>query len=596
MARSRGAPDNLRLYKVTYFGETLGAFELPVGEHMDDPDALPRPVLTKPYKVEGDEAVYFWVEADPDGGFLTVYWRPNSLPERKEAARFFAVANGLKSDGSIDHEKQPPIAARSTEEVALIRGVLSNPNDEQPYLDYADWLARKGDPYAEYIRLSLRMEPLDEADGARAELEDELFDLAEKYGAKWVRGLTELGLFPGADWQNEDEFDPQWWFGTKGVIDTLEIESGTAVFRTSPARLFVAAPFLRRLTLGGPEVTPAQLATIPQMRQIDWLYLECGPGTLEDFIAFAASPHFDGLRHLTVYGSGIDAGVAGVLAGARWMPNLRELSLTRNEVGDDGAEALAGSAYCANLEDLELDGNGLTDRGLIALCGSAHLAQLKALGLGDGAFTAAGIRALRTAPFAPGLRDLDLTRCGLDAPAFAELAAAPLPALKVLDVNGNRAGGAALAALTGAPFFRALEVFGAEDCDLGNEIVAGLARAGLFELTDLALGDNRIDAAGVAALMRSKAAATLRALRLPRNPLGTDGVIELAGSALPHLRVLDLQGVRLGKEAVLALVKAPWRKQLTRLDISEDCVGDRALEVITDRFGENVVRLDVDDE
>jgi Ran GTPase-activating protein (RanGAP) involved in mRNA processing and transport len=380
------------------------------------------------------------------------------------------------------------------------------------------------------------------------------------------------------------------------VIDEIAIESGTFVFRTNPARLFVAAPFLRRLTLGSPDVTPAQLATIPQMRQIDWLYLECGHGTLDDFLAFAASPHFSSLRHLSIYGYGIGPEVAGILAGARWMPNLRGLSLTENAVGDDGAEAIAESSYCANLEELELDRNGLTDRGLITLCHSAYLAKLKALELGDGALTATGIRALRGAPFAPVLRELDLTRCGLDAPAFAELAAGAFPALRALDVNGNRAGIAAFVALTGAPFFRSLEVFGAEDCDLGNEIVAALAGTGFLDLTDLALGDNRIDADGIAALVRSKAATKLRALRLPRNPLGTDGVIELAGSALPHLRELDLQGIRLGKEAVLALVKAPWRGQLTRLDISEDCVGERALDVITERFGENAVRLDVDEE
>jgi uncharacterized protein (TIGR02996 family) len=172
MARPRDDSADTRRYKVTYFGESLGAFELPVGEHMDDPDALRRPILTKPYKVEGDETVYFWVEADPDGGFLTVYWHPNSPPEREEAALFFAEAHGLKPDGSVDHEKQPPIAARGAEEAALIRAVLMNPNEEQPYLDYADWLARKGDSYAEYIRLSLRMEPLDEEDEFRAKLED----------------------------------------------------------------------------------------------------------------------------------------------------------------------------------------------------------------------------------------------------------------------------------------------------------------------------------------------------------------------------------------------------------------------------------------
>ena len=58
---------------------------------------------------------------------------------------------------------------------------------------------------------------------------------------------------------------------------------------------------------------------------------------------------------------------------------------------------------------------------------------------------------------------------------------------------------------------------------------------------------------------------------------------------LPALRHLDLCGIRLGKEEIRALVKAPWRKQLEQLKISEDCVGERGMELLIDRFGEDVI-------
>ncbi len=63
----------VRRYQVTLFGEPLGTFTLPIGEHMAKPDALLRPVLTPPFRIEfGEDTFYYWAEANPEGGFETI--------------------------------------------------------------------------------------------------------------------------------------------------------------------------------------------------------------------------------------------------------------------------------------------------------------------------------------------------------------------------------------------------------------------------------------------------------------------------------------------------------------------------------------------
>src|SRR5215213_10314108 len=79
----------VRKYKVTLFGEPIGVFTLPIADHMTNPLAHVRPVLTRPFLVdmpfvnaEGYFYVY-WAELYPDGRFKTVTWHPPT-PELKE--------------------------------------------------------------------------------------------------------------------------------------------------------------------------------------------------------------------------------------------------------------------------------------------------------------------------------------------------------------------------------------------------------------------------------------------------------------------------------------------------------------------------------
>jgi uncharacterized protein (TIGR02996 family) len=630
----------MRPYELTLFGENYGPYVMPIGDHMEDPEARMRPILTKPYREgEGEGTEYYWVEPDSDGDFATVRWRPETAEAREEAERFYNEAHGLDRYGTLDPDRQPPFPARSVEETQLIRAAREDPENEQLYLEYAEWIAQKGDPYADFIKLTIQLESQEHDDKRYERLDKRRDSLLRKYGAQWIRGLTDLGLFPDINWDDEEdeedededeldeqhededhdeedergedeededdddddddddldeekEFYPNWWFNDKGVIDSLEIPAGTFVFKKHPARLFAAAPFLTQLTVKDPDITVGDLAVLPQMGQIETLSATVGRGDVIAFHRFAESPHFGRLEWLTLTGGAIGAEGMRALATAAWLANLQGLNLSSNPLGDEGAEALAGSAHLTSLADLALDNNGLTDRGLIALCRSPYLEKLDRLELQKNAFSAEGLRALASAAFAEVLGELGLQECGLDERALEALAAADLSVLRSLELSRQALGDGAIRALVAAPFFHSLGELYLNGCALGNGAAEAIAGAGPIDLYELRLDDNRIGAEGVAALVGSDAAAQLQELSLARNPLGTEGVVALGQAELPALERLNLCGIKLGKEAIVALGRAPWRKRIESLDVSADCMSPRALEVLRERFGEDNVFAD----
>lgn len=143
----------------------------------------------------------------------------------------------------------------------------------------------------------------------------------------------------------------------------------------------------------------------------------------------------------------------------------------------------------ACLEDLDLAGCGLGDYSTAELL-SARLPGLRRLGLSGNRLTDRGLPAL-LAPggVAPRLEALDLSNNKLTCGGLAALAAAPLPALRRLDLSGQRGGGgddseagaAGLLAVAGAawaPRLEELRLVGAEARAPGDAALAALAASG----------------------------------------------------------------------------------------------------------------------
>jgi hypothetical protein len=580
----------VRRYKVTLFGETLGTFTLPIGDHMQGPDAFVRSVLTRPFRMEfGEDTFFYWAEPTPDGSFKMVQFHPLTSELREEGVRFYNAAHGLNADGSPDPGRQPPLVIRTAEEMRLIRAAVENRDAEQPYRDYAAWLDAKGDTFGEYIRLTLEIEQFPEGDERRERPEARREKLVARHGPRWVLPLANTGIYPGVYVGDFDGYYPTIFHGKKGVIEELDVDSNALVFPHNAARLFYAAPFLRKLSVSHGTLTVGEFASVPQFAQLEALALSVAHGTANDVRVFAESPHLGGLRALKLSGCGIGAEGAEHLARAAWFSGLRSLDLGSNSLGDPGAEAIALGPTGTNLTALDLRYNNLTDRGLIALCQAPHLAQLEVLNLESNAFTAEGIGALAAAPFARTLTSLNLNGTQLDAAALAALAAGAFPALKTLDISYCDAGDEGVRAVAAAPVFRTLEVFRANSTGAGDATAGAIAALGFVALCELELTNNALSDTGAAALVGSKAVTKLTKLNLNDNPFGVAGTLALAGADLPRLEHLDLCRVACGPEGARALAGSPHFKSLKTFWISEDRVGPAGRAALIKRFTDAVM-------
>ena len=174
------------------------------------------------------------------------------------------------------------------------------------------------------------------------------------------------------------------------------------------------------------------------------------------------------------------AGAAPLAAALRQgsLPRLRSLRLNGNTLGPAAAAELApalSDAACS-LEALHVQRCGF-DSGAAAALAAAAPASLQRLDLSGNALGADGGVALAAAlagGAAPSLRSLLLCGCSLDDGGIAALvealttarkaAAGAAPASLALDLSGNTAGAAALAALAGAP----LTSLCLHDCKIGG--------------------------------------------------------------------------------------------------------------------------------
>jgi uncharacterized protein (TIGR02996 family) len=142
---------------------------------------------------------------------------------------------------------------------------------------------------------------------------------------------------------------------------------------------------LTRLDLGGLTTTPQSLRVL------------------------ADSPHLTGLTELNLRSHMVPSGLdAGVLASARWLPQLTRLDLTGGRLGDRGLAALTGSGSLGRLRGLGLAGNRIGDAGARTLADCPDLAGLTELSLGNNPIGDAGLRALAATLHLKRLRKLGL--------------------------------------------------------------------------------------------------------------------------------------------------------------------------------------------
>ncbi len=299
---------------------------------------------------------------------------------------------------------------------------------------------------------------------------------------------------------------------------------------------------------------------------------------------------------------------------------LTELVLSYNRLGA-GCDALK----LPRLEALDLVYAGVDGKGLAALA-KAKLPALRALSLERaaasttvekllraqrmadaipaGGYTAGELGAFCGSELARGLESLILDGLVLERDALAALAAAELPNLRRLslrEVALGPAGVSALASGRGLSGLRALELAGTfgplhENAFEGggmviraasppagaSEALAALGQASFAPgLERLVIESTPLPPEGLAALLPPLAA--LRRLELTNVMAnGQPGRGDpLARAVAAHARVgevLFLKSAGVGQDGLLALLDAPWVRELKTLSLSGNGLGDRAAE------------------
>jgi uncharacterized protein (TIGR02996 family) len=313
----------------------------------------------------------------------------------------------------------------------FLKDILANPDDDTPRLVFADWLDENGDPErAEFLRVQCRLARLPERDPGRKALEQRSGELLNGYQdvplPRPRRKQTHQRVYnqerwktPLPPWVNSSTF-------RRGFSATAFIDDANLLqFLTHPEELWRHTPVEGlRVSVSGIENDRPQIEQLlsllaelqADLGRLRFLSLADRGMTDELALTFLLCPGFSGLTRLqlgesylgdiTLVGlansahlrslvtldcTGIfdDEGVStrlspagvGALAGSPHLAGLRELVLTRNNVGDAGAAALARSPYLRLLERLEVYDSYLGNEGAAALADSPVLDGVRALGI-----------------------------------------------------------------------------------------------------------------------------------------------------------------------------------------------------------------------
>ncbi len=427
-------------------------------------------------------------------------------------------------------------AEQSAEERALIEQILQCPDDDAPRLAYADWLAERGDPRGDFIRVDCEMEGLDEADPRREPLAERYNALISKHGKKWVKPLGELGLRP----MFNNAIYPSLWF-ERGMIEHLTIDKRGAI-PGNAEKIFELAPTVRRLTIERCSPDFAGIARCPQMSRVIELNLS---GELKLSIAdlqlLLGSPHF---------------------------AQLRVLRLDSKPLGEEMIDAIIQSKL-SRLEVLDLNFCELDGHAIAKLVGSDKLATLKSLGLNYNRFDETAAQVMAASPHLQNLETLTLDSNRFGPAASRTLAAAQLPRLRRLSLEQNELGRQGLENLLSGSLLAGVEDLSLAFNDLQDGGLRQLAASpSIGKLCKLSVYHNEIGPEGLQALLDSPYLGPLANLDVGSNPLGSSGIQLLLDSPkLNGIRQLTVRDVQRGQE-----------------DASED------LQALIAKFGRDVVR------
>lgn len=294
-------------------------------------------------------------------------------------------------------------------------------------------------------------------------------------GADWFRGLRWLEIDHPAD--GSPPFDGFSDFPTMPRLDEL-IFNGTAL---------VAADLRAGLTA----------ARFPRLRELGLARTSLTPDHARAIAGFPGPR----LRRLELCVNAIGSDGLAAIAGAAFMPELREFYFGINGVTPDGLEALAAAA-CPRLERLRASHNPIGPTGLMAIARGPAFGNLRWLDVSQKdtparnrlGVTAADVVAFLRAGRWPRLRHLDLEALPVGIRGANVLATDPkFAGLRRLQLWGCRIGDAGATAILRSPHLQQIVKLGLEKNGL-TTAPGLLAEPGVMPaLGEVSVADNPLD-------------------------------------------------------------------------------------------------------
>jgi uncharacterized protein (TIGR02996 family) len=263
------------------------------------------------------------------------------------------------------HEAEAPGAKRKRDAAPAaasardwMREIAANPDDDELFLVYADWLTEHGDPRGEFISLQVN-----------AAKDEKLRAVADALLAKHREAWTEA-VHP---FVSEVTFE-------RGFVAGITAKPLT--FAKKAREIFMACPLLRELVIDAGPVGPVMatqwraLVGCPEFQRITRL-----DTTTDHYVAsqqdlellLGSVPRLTSLKlgyHRTNEGFGLRGAIA--IAECERLSELRHLELPGLQIGIKSLQALLTSKHLAKLDTLRVPYNGIKDAQAKAL-----IAQLR---------------------------------------------------------------------------------------------------------------------------------------------------------------------------------------------------------------------------
>ncbi len=433
----------------------------------------------------------------------------------------------------------------------FMEAIASDPDNDAPRLEYADWLTRNKNPLGEFIRIQLELAKTivipGVEDEATAKLKKREALLLKKHGGAWLKeSLPEWARqinsgfhrgFPGV-WCNAGDW------GQHG--DSL-----------------VARFPVHRLNIRATTKSVVSLSKSEALLKVRLLDLSHSPLDDTVFSELAASPCLANLTGLYAWKCGLGVGAARAVAKSKYLGNLCRLNLEENRITADGIAALVAAPSLGQLTYLNVRSNDVgPDAG-------PHLGRAALLS---------------------NLAELNLGNNDLGPDAVVGLCQKLSPALWSLSLDGNAmqdAGAEALAAATQVKKLATLNITYNQLTARGAKAIAAAKQ--FTSLAELDLGANELGAAGVEALAKSRHLSNLVELTLSNVEMGDAGALAIAQSkTLQKLRTLNLWDCGIDSEGAQALAAAPTLESLETLCLLSNPFNRDARNALRTRFGKRV--------